>query len=165
MVAYRAVQVAEFIMADKNIVDDIIAQKIVFNELKQDMIKHGVKFCNEMDNNKPKIEVINNPPEPRLKLNGVEIGRFCYDSESAEYKFATYPKFYCDTSKETELSLFIKNKLAELNDSWNDKTGMCTIRDYVRYAEERHGCETELTYLEGGKRYKVHIKVDINNDR
>lgn len=114
---------------------------------------------------KIKIEIINVPVEPRLKLNGVEIGMFYYDTEIAEYRFATYPRFYCDTSKETELSLFIKNKLAELNDQLNDKTGMCTIRDYVRYAEERHGSETELTYLEDGKRYRVHIKVDIDNDR
>lgn len=62
-----------------------------------------------------KIEFINIPGEPRLKVNGIEIGRFCYDVDRFEYRFATYPRFYCDTSKETELSLFIKNKLEELN--------------------------------------------------
>lgn len=62
-----------------------------------------------------KIEIINVPAEPWLKVNGVEIGRFCYDIDKSEYRFATYPRFYCDTNKETELSLFIKNKLEELN--------------------------------------------------
>ena len=51
-VVYRAVMAAGFIMEDKNIDKDMLEQIVAFNEIKNDMIEHGVNFGGRMDNDK-----------------------------------------------------------------------------------------------------------------
>ena len=49
---YRAVMAAGFIMEDKNIDKDMLEQTVAFNEIKNDMIEHGVNFGGRMDDDK-----------------------------------------------------------------------------------------------------------------
>lgn len=96
MEGLQAIRMAGFIMADKNIIDDMIAQRIVFDDLKQDMIKHGVKFCERMN---------------------------------------------------------------------DDKTGLCTVRDCVKYILLSGETDGGLCYVEDGVKYNVIIKVIINDNK
>lgn len=140
----QAIRMVVFIMADKNIIDDMIAQRIVFNDLKNDMIEHGVKFCEGVDNNKLKMEVVSNPIEPVLRINGVDVGKFEYNNEKTEYdiKYKYFDLIYVyNFEQKKEINEFVKNKLIELNGGGgsahdyhprseilmdNDKTGLCT---------------------------------------
>ena len=156
VVAYRAVLVAGFIMADKNIIDDMIAQRIVFNELKQNMIEHGVKFGEEVDNNKLKMEAVSNPTELVFRINGVDVGKFEYNNEKAEYaiKYKYFDLIYVyNFDQKKQINEFVKNKLIELNDSWNDKTGMRTMM------EQKITIDDDYSVVRRPRTFKVDGKI------
>ena len=83
-VVYRAVMAAGFIMEDKNIAKNMLEQIVAFNELKKDMIEHGVNFDGRIYKDKTGLCTVRDCVKCIL-LSGETNGELCYTEDDVKY--------------------------------------------------------------------------------